>query len=69
MILVTFLLDRGGEVASWAVQIKAATMDTEFMHKLRGVTYDLVVQGATILRIEVNDKGTQVFTNVGEVLA
>ena len=69
MILVTFMLDVGNEVTSWTVQIKASTTDVEFLHKLRKVTYDLVTQGSTILRIEVNDKGTQTFTTVAEVLA
>jgi len=69
MILVTFLLDRCNVLVSWTVEVRAATTDVAFLHDLRRITYDLMNQGATIVRIEVNDKGTQTWTTVAEVLA
>ena len=69
MILVTFMLDRGTEVVEWRIEVRAATTDVAFLHDLRRITYSLIEQGATIVRIEVNDKGTQTWTTVAEVLA
>lgn len=64
MPVATFLLDAQGVVKEWAVRIEAVTTDLEFLRIVRNVSYDLMNQGLTILRIEVNDKGAQTVTDV-----
>lgn len=61
MPVATFLLDAQGVVKEWAVRIET---DLEFLRIVRNVSYDLMNQGLTILRIEVNDKGAQTVTDV-----
>jgi hypothetical protein len=68
MILVTYLLDRCNVLVSWTVEVRAATTDIAFLHDLRNITYSLLTQGATIVRIEVNCMGTQTWMTVAEVL-
>lgn len=61
MPVATFLLDAQGVVKEWAVRIET---DLEFLRIVRNVSYDLMNQGLTILRIEVNDKGAQSWLTV-----
>lgn len=69
MPVATFLLDAQGVVKEWAVRIEAVTTDLEFLRIVRNVSYDLMNQGLTILRIEVNDKGAQSWLTVTDVLS
>lgn len=66
MPVATFLLDAQGVVKEWAVRIET---DLEFLRIVRNVSYDLMNQGLTILRIEVNDKGAQSWLTVTDVLS
>lgn len=68
MIVVTFLLDSGIEVFSRAVALEGDTTDLTFMQGLRNILKGWIEVGATVLRIEVNDKGVVTWYTVSDVL-
>jgi len=65
---VTFLLLKAGKTSEWTITPMSTTLDVSFMQLLQQVSHDLIMQGSTVLRIEVVDKGTQVWLSFEDIL-